>query len=129
MVKEVIKTSKIKLPPGLPFSMGIKKGNHVYISGTTSFNESGEFVGEGDIYKQALQTLQNVLAVVESAGGSIEDIVKINVFIKSASDFESMNQAYKDFFGKVSFPARTTIEANLAQERFLIEINAEAILG
>jgi enamine deaminase RidA (YjgF/YER057c/UK114 family) len=100
----------------------------VYVSGTTSFNESGEFVGEGDIYTQTIQTLQNVLAVVESAGGSIEDIAQINVFIKSASDFEAMNQAYKDFFGKVSFPSRTTIEANLVQERFLVEINAVAIL-
>jgi reactive intermediate/imine deaminase len=128
MAKQVIKTSKIKLPPGLPFSLGVKKGNHVYVSGTTSFNESGEFVGEGDIYTQTIQTLQNVLAVVESAGGSIEDIAQINVFIKSASDFEAMNQAYKDFFGKVSFPSRTTIEANLVQERFLVEINAVAIL-
>jgi 2-iminobutanoate/2-iminopropanoate deaminase len=128
MPKEVIETSKFKLPPGLPFSMGIKKGSHVYVSGTTSFNELGEFVGEGDIYKQTQQTLKNVLAVVERAGGTIEDIVKVTIFLKSMSDFDTMNRAYKDFFGKVSFPSRTTIETNLALKSFLIEIDAEAIL-
>jgi len=128
MRKQVIKSAKFKLPPGLPFSKGVKKGHHLYVSGTTSFNEEGEFVGEGDVYKQTQQTLHNVASVVESAGGTFEDIVKINIFLKSASDFETMNRAYRDFFGETSFPARTTIEANLAWESFLIEIEAEAIL-
>lgn len=129
MSKIQIETAKFKLPPGLPFAKGIKKGNHIYVSGTTSFNEKGEFVGEGDIYIQTRQTLENVAAVVESAGGTVEDIVKINVFLKSVADFDAMNQAYKEFFGRISFPARTTVEANLAHEHFLIEIEAEAILG
>lgn len=128
MPKFEIDTSKFKLPPGLPFSKGIKKGNHIYVSGTTSFNESGEFVGKGDVYRQTRQTLENVVAVVESAGGTIADIVKINVFLKSTSDFETMNRAYTEFFTDQPLPARTTIEANLAREDFLIEIEAEAIL-
>ena len=128
MNREIIETGQLKLPPGLPFPKGIKKGHHVYVSGMTSFNENGEFVGEGDISRQTQQTLRNVVAVVEGAGGTIEDIVKINVYLKSASDFEAMNRAYKEFFGKVAFPARTTIEARLAWEAFLIEIEAEAIV-
>ncbi len=128
MAKEIIETAGYKLPPGLPFSKGIKKGHHVYVSGATPFNEKGEFVGEGDVFKQTKQTLQNVLEVVESAGGSIEDIVRMRVYLKSASDFEAMNQAYRDFFGNVPFPARTTIEANLALEQLLVEIDADAIL-
>jgi len=128
MSKEIIETAEFKLPPGLPFSKGIKKGHHVYVSGTISFNEKGEFVGEGDIYKQTQRTLQNVVAVVEEAGGTVEDIVKINIFLRSISDFDGMNRAYTDFFGTASFPARTTIEAKLAREAFLIEIDAEAIL-
>ncbi len=128
MSKQVIETTKFKLPPGLPFSKGIRKGNHVYVSGTVSFNEAGDFVGEGDIYQQTRQTLENVIAVVESAGGSVEDIVKINIFLKSISDYETMNRAYAEVFDEPSFPARTTVEANLAYEQFLIEIDAEAIL-
>jgi len=128
MLKNVIDTPKMKLPSGLPFSKAIKKANHVYISGTTSFNELGEFVGEGNIREQTEQVLKNVLALVESAGGNIEDIVKINIYLKSISDFDSMNQVYKEFFSSVSFPSRTTIQAELAQERFMIEVEAEAIL-
>ena len=128
MSKEVIETTEFKLPPGLPFSKGIKKGHHIYVSGTASFNEKGEFVGEGDTYQQTQKALKNVLAVVESAGGTVEDIVKVNIYLKSISDYQVMNQVYKDFFGKVSMPARITIEANLAHGHFLVEIDAEAIL-
>jgi 2-iminobutanoate/2-iminopropanoate deaminase len=129
MSKKIIDSASFKLPPGLPFSKGVKKGKYVFISGTTSFDEHGEFIGKQDVYKQTQQTLKNILAIVEEAGGSIDDIVKINVFLKSASYYEDMNNAYKSFFAEVSMPARTTIEANLAYEDFLVEIDAEAILG
>jgi 2-iminobutanoate/2-iminopropanoate deaminase len=128
MPKQIIETAKFKLPPGLPFSKGVKKGKYVLISGTASFDEHGEFIGKEDVYKQTRQTLKNVLAIVEEAGGSIDDIVKINIYLKSASYYEDMNNAYKSFFAAVSMPARTTIEANLAYEDFLVEIDAEAIL-
>ena len=80
MAKEVLETAEFKLPLGLPFSKGIKKGDHIFVSGSASFNERGEFVGEDDIYKQTQQTLKNILAVIKSAGGTIEDIVKINIY-------------------------------------------------
>jgi reactive intermediate/imine deaminase len=128
MPKETIETTQFKLPHGLPFSKGVKKGNYLFISGTTAFDERGEFVGKEDIYRQTQQTLRNVLAIVEEAGGNIDDILKINVYLKSASHYGGMNEAYKDFFAGVSMPARTTIETNLAFEDFLVEIDAEAIL-
>ena len=128
MAKEVLETAEFKLPLGLPFSKGIKKGDHIFVSGSASFNERGEFVGEDDIYKQTQQTLKNILAVIKSAGGNIEDVVKINIYLKSKSDWGILNQAYKDFFGNLPMPARTTIETNLTQDNFLVEIDAEAIL-
>jgi len=128
MAKEVLETAEFKLPLGLPFSKGIKKGDHIFVSGSASFNERGEFVGEDDIYKQTQQTLKNILAVIKSAGGTIEDIVKINIYLNSKSDWGILNQAYKDFFGNLPMPARTTIETNLTQDNFLVEIDAEAIL-
>jgi 2-iminobutanoate/2-iminopropanoate deaminase len=67
--------------------------------------------------------------VIEAAGGTLDDIVKISVFLRSVTDFEEMNRAYKDFFGDVSYPARTTVGVKLAQERMLVEIDAEAVLG
>ena len=128
MTKEIIETTEFKLPPGLPFSKGIKKGKYIHVSGSASLNERGEFVGEGDVYKQTQQTLKNILAVVKSAGGTIEDIVKMNVYLKSMADYDRMNQAYKEFFGDVPMPARTAIEAKLVYDYFLVEIEAEAIL-
>ena len=94
----------------------------------TPFDEKGEFIGEGDIYKQTIQVLKDLVAVVESGGGTIEDIVQTRVFLKSMSDLDTMNQAYKDFFGSTPYPARTTIEVSLALESFLVEIDAVVIL-
>jgi len=128
MTKEIIETTEFKLPPRLPFSKATKKGNYIHVSGSASLNQRGEFVGEGDIYKQTQQTLKNILAVVKSAGGTIEDIVKMNVYLKSMSDYDRMNQAYKEFFGNLPMPARTAIEAKLVYDYFLVEIEAEAIL-
>jgi 2-iminobutanoate/2-iminopropanoate deaminase len=128
MTKQIIETTEFKLPVGLPFSQAIKKGHHIFISGTASVNEKGEFVGKSDIYKQTQQTLKNILALVKKAGGTIEHIVKINIYLRSISDYEAMNQAYKDFFDKVPFPARTTVEANLVYQDFLVEMDAEAVL-
>lgn len=91
MANHIIETEEFKLPPGLPFSKAIKKGSHLYISGTASFNERGEFVGKNDVYKQTQQTLQNILALTKKAGGTIEHIVKINIYLKSISDYEAMN--------------------------------------
>ena len=127
-MRHVIEKKEFRLPAGLPFSRAIKKGHHLYISGTASFNERGEFVGQNDVYKQTQQTLKNILALVKKAGGTIEHIVKINIYLKSISDYDVMNQAYKAFFGKVPFPARTTVEANLVYPNCLVEIDAEAIL-
>jgi reactive intermediate/imine deaminase len=129
MSKEAIDIQEYKLPPGLPLSKGIKKGNLVYVSGSLAFNEDGEFVGEGDIYAQTMQTLKVIGAIVEKAGGTVDDIVKVNVYLKTFADFEGMNRAYKDFFGETTMPARTTTGVKLAQDRFLIEIDAEAVLG
>jgi 2-iminobutanoate/2-iminopropanoate deaminase len=128
MPKETIDVKKAGQTRKMPFPSGIKKGNHVFVSGAASYNEKGEFVGEGDTYRQTQQTLKNVLSVVDAGGGTLDDIVKVNVFIRSVSDFGEMNRAYMDFFGNVSYPARTTVEANLVREDFLIEIEAEAIL-
>lgn len=128
MERQIIETDDFKLPSELPFSKAIKKGHHLYISGTASINEKGEFVGEGDVYKQTQQTLKNILALVKKAGGTVENIVKINIYLKSISDYEVMNQAYEAFFDNVPFPARTTVEANLVKQDFLIEMDGEAIL-
>jgi 2-iminobutanoate/2-iminopropanoate deaminase len=128
MENNIIETNDFKLPAGLPFSKAIKKGGHLYISGTAAFNEKGEFVGKGNVYKQTQQTLQNILALVKKAGGTKEHIAKINIYLKSISDYEVMNQAYTIFFDKAAFPARTTVEANLVYEDFLVEIDAEAII-
>ena len=129
MSKEIIETAAFKLPQGLPFCKGVKKRHHVYVSGAVSVDELGEFVGEGDIYKQTWQTLENILAVIKSAGGAIKDIVKVNICLKSMSDYEEMNKAYKAFFGEIPLPARTAIEAKLVYDHFLVEIDAVGILG
>ena len=80
---------------------------------------------EADIEKQTYQTLQNVKAIVEDAGLSLNDVVKVSIFLKNASDFQKMNEIYKTYFQE-NPPTRTTVQANFVSPGMLIEIDAIA---
>ena len=110
-----------------PYSPGIKVGNVLYVSG------QGSKPGDEDIRAQTETVLENIKAIVEVAGGKVENIVKTTVYLKDIRDFGKMNRTYKKFFMdngvKENFPARSTMEvANLPLPIMLIEIDAIAVL-
>jgi 2-iminobutanoate/2-iminopropanoate deaminase len=110
----------------LPLSPGIKYNDLIFVSGQVPRDAQGNVVGKGDIRKQTEQTLKNVEAVLRAAGATMDDVLKVNVYMKDGSQFSEMNEVYRKFF-KERLPARATIQvALIAQEEILIEIEAVA---
>jgi 2-iminobutanoate/2-iminopropanoate deaminase len=124
MTKEFIKTHGAPQPAG-PFSQGIRVGNFVFVSGQGPKDpKTGKMPAE-DIETQTLQSLQNVKSILEAAGFSLRDVVKVSVFLKNAGDFQEMNEVYGKFFPEGQ-PTRTTVEVKFVAAGMLIEIDAVA---
>jgi 2-iminobutanoate/2-iminopropanoate deaminase len=123
-MKETVKTQNAPQPLG-PYSQGVKVGNFLFVSGQGPINPRTGKIDETDIDAQTRQTLQNVKAIVEASGFSLQDIVKVSIFLKRASDFQKMNEIYKTFFQQ-NPPTRTTVQADFVTPNMLIEIDAIA---
>ncbi len=108
-MKHVITTDRAPKPIG-PYSQAIRAGGLLFLSGQTPIDPATGQLVEGDIAVQTARVLDNLKAVVESAGSSLDRVVKTTVFLKDLSDFAAMNEVYARYFAQNS-PARTTIEA------------------
>jgi len=123
MTKKVIKTDNAPKPGG-PYSQAIKAGNLLFIAGQLPLNPATGKV-EGDITIQTGQTLENISAILEAAGASMQDVVKTTVYLKNLNDFNAMNAAYEGFFLR-NPPARACVEVSNLGRGSLIEIEAIA---
>ena len=96
--------------PVAPYSQGLVAGCFLFVSGQVPIDPStGELV-RGDFREAARRALQNVKAVVEAAGATLKDVVKVTVFLKDISKFRDFNEVYKEFFGEGPYPARTAVQ-------------------
>jgi len=108
----------------LPFAHGVRAGNMVFTSGQTGTDPKTGQVVEG-IEAQTNQCLSNVEAVLEAVGYTRKDVVKVTVFLADMRDYGAMNKIYSTFFSE-PYPARSTIEAKLANQNMRVEIEAIA---
>lgn len=123
MQKEIISTSKAPSAIG-PYSQGIKIGEMVFTSGQIPVNPAtGEVVTE--IKAATRQSLENVKAVLDEAGSSLEKVVKVVVFIKDMNDFGQVNEVYGEYFNE-NPPARSCVEVARLPKDCVIEIEAVA---
>jgi len=123
---EFIITERAPKPIG-PYSQAVRAGNFVFISGQIPIDpKTGEIVRE-DIKTQAKRALENIKAIVETAGGSLKNIVKVNVYIKDIKLFGDFNAVYGEFFGEHK-PARVVVEVSAIPKNALIEIEAIAYI-
>jgi 2-iminobutanoate/2-iminopropanoate deaminase len=97
--------------PKAPYSPVVRSGAHVYTAGQVGFDASGSLV-EGGTAEQTRQTLANLAACLRAAGCTLDDVVKVNVFLLDLADFDAFNGVYRDAFAE-PFPARTTVQAGL----------------
>jgi len=110
-----------------PYSQAIRCGQFVYASGQIALDPaSGELVG-ADVQAQTHRALQNLQAVLTSAGTSLANIVKTTVFLTRMSDFQAMNAIYATYFSSAA-PARSTVAVAELPRQALVEIECVALI-
>lgn len=110
-----------------PYVPATVAGNVVYTSGQIAFDvSSGKIVGENDIRAQTRQALDNLSAVLEAAGSSLEYTLRVTVYLQNPEDFTAMNEVYAEYFGDHR-PARTTVPGVAWGKGVLVEIDAIAL--
>ena len=130
MGKTEIRSAKLSKPLGV-FSQAIKvagQGSFVFVSGLTSRAPDGSVVGAGDITVQTETILKNMQAVLAEAGGGLEDVVKVIVYIRDMNQFKEIHEVRRRYF-KEPYPASTMVEVSrLVSPEHLIEIEATAFI-
>ena len=127
MNKQVVSTSLAPYAIG-PYSQGIRAGNLLFVSGQIPIDPStGKLIESKTIQDQTRRVLQNIVAIVTAAGGSVANIVKTTVFLRDMGDFAEMNAVYAEFF-RLAPPARATVEAARLPRDVSIEIDCIAVI-
>jgi len=129
-MKQQIQSPHLRQPNG-HFSQATAieaRGRLVFISGMTARRADGSIAGIGDVEAQTQQVCENLKAAVEAAGGTLEDICRVDVYVRNIEDFERIHKVRREYF-KVPLPASTMVEVSkLVSSDYLIEISAIAVL-
>ena len=106
-----------------------KVGDLVFTSGQAAITEQGEIVGLGDFDAQVVQTMKNVARVLELAGSSLQDIVKVNIYVTDMTNFPKVLELREKYFS-YPWPADTIVEVtSLAIPGLMIEVDATAVVS
>lgn len=119
--RTVVSTDKAPKAIG-PYSQAIRYGDMLYVSGMIPIDPKTNELSKGDIEVQATLVLDNIKAVVESAGFSMKNVLKAEVFMKDLKDFAKYNAIYIKYFPQDP-PARVTVQAAALPRDVLIEIS------
>lgn len=126
MKKTVISTSKAPTAIG-PYEQGIKVGSFIFTSGQIPINpETNELVGD-KIEDETRQVLKNLSEVLQAGGSSLDNAIKITVYLKDMSNFARMNEIYQSFFPR-NKPARTCVEVSELPKGVGVEMDAVAFV-
>src|SRR3954451_19610314 len=130
MPKREVTSDAIRKPIGV-FSQATvieAKGRLVFISGMTARRPDGSIAGIGDIEVQTRQVCENIKAAVEAAGGTMDDICRVDVYVRNMEHFDKIHAVRREYF-KAPAPASTMVEVSkFTSPDYLIEINAIAVI-
>jgi len=124
MKKDIICTDQAPAPIG-PYSQAVKAGNTLYCSGQIPIDPATGEVPEG-IEAQTRQVMANLTAVIEEAGGTLENVIKTTIFLTDLNAFVTVNAIYSEYFDEKTAPARSTVQVAALPKGVLIEIDAIA---
>jgi 2-iminobutanoate/2-iminopropanoate deaminase len=124
-VKEIISTEKGPKAIG-PYSQAVRANGFIFISGQGALDPATGALVEGGIAQQTARALDNLKAIVEVAGSSLDHALKVTVFLKDMNDFAAMNEVYARYFPK-NRPARTTVEVARLPRDLRVEIDLIAL--
>ncbi|MEJ5252530.1 MAG: RidA family protein [Chthonomonadetes bacterium] len=126
MSKQVISTADAPAAIG-PYSQAIRAGNMLFVSGQIPLNpQTGEMVG-ATAAEQARQVLNNLKAILQAAGTSLDNVVKTTIFLTDLTQFAEVNAVYAEFFPQ-NPPARSTVQVSALPRGAQVEIEAIAII-
>ncbi len=131
MAKREVSTDAVRKPIGV-FSQATvveAKGRLVFISGMTARRPDGSIAGIGDVGAQTRQVCENIKAAVEAAGGTLDDVCRVDVYVRNMEHFEAIHKVRAEYF-KPPYPASTMVEVTkMVSPDYLIEMNAIAVIS
>ncbi|CAG9988778.1 unnamed protein product [Clonostachys byssicola] len=126
--RRAVYTSKAPKPLGGLLSQAIVANGFVFTSGVIASDpETGHMIGEGDIQAQFHQCVKTLGAILDQAGSSLGDVVDVTLMVADSSQFASMNEAYKGYWGDIK-PARMTIFCTELPPKSLVELKCVAVV-
>ena len=132
MTMKIINPKKWKKPIGYSNAIKTDGGNMVFLGGQVAFDPDFNVVGKGDLVAQFEQVMKNLATVMEAAGGTLQDIVKLTIFVQDKDDYlaksKEIGSSYRWHFG-THYPAMTLVEiSRFYEEDVLLEIEGIAVL-
>ena len=110
------------------YSRAVRLGNVIEVAGTTAVDEAGNVVGLGDPYEQARYILSKIERALQTAGATLQDVVRTRIFVTDIARWEAVGQAHGEFFRSIK-PATTMVEVKaLISPELLVEIEVTALL-
>ncbi len=110
------------------FSRAVRVDNRILVSGTTATGPDGTVVGAGDPAAQMRYIIDKIEAAITSLGGSLRDVVRTRIYVRHITDWEPVARVHGERFGAIR-PANTLIEARMVGDTYLVEMEAEAVIG
>ncbi|GIV14465.1 MAG: RidA family protein [Fimbriimonadales bacterium] len=127
MTKQAVYSEDAPAPIG-PYSQAVRVGDWLFISGQIPVDPVNNEVVPGGIRAQTKQVLQNLQAILNAEGASLQHVVKTTIYLQDLDDFKAMNEVYATYFTE-PYPARATVQVAALPRGVLIEIEAIAYLG
>jgi enamine deaminase RidA (YjgF/YER057c/UK114 family) len=130
--KDIINPSSLARPVGFSHGILTTGGRLLFLAGQTGSDAEGSITAPGNLVAQYEQTMRNLQAVVVSAGGTMQDITKLNIFIRDRDDYlahlKPLGQVHRAFFGSY-YPAMALFEiSRLFQDEALVEVEGIAVI-
>ena len=123
-MRKAITTDRAPVPVG-PYSQAVLDGDTLYVAGQGPGNPATGVLELGDARTQTRQVLENIKAILEAAGSSLDKVQRCNVYLRDIADFGAMNEIYGAYFS-APYPARTTIQAGALPGGISVEIDCIA---
>jgi len=124
-----VSSDRVAEPPPETWSNCLVVGDQIFIAGMTARSQDFETIGEGGEYAQAKAIFEKIQTLVEAAGGTMADIVKVNIFVTDISKRDEVWRARREFFSG-DFPVSTLVEVSaLALPEMVVEVEAVGFIG